>query len=426
MKTIFTALFLFLFAYTAAAQVENAGRKDKYLGMPKYYQDFLNYSSDTPGKTRLDVIIQVPYTQIQFVKSGEGFIANYTITVSIFDEDKNNLLVEKTWNEKVETKDYDQTISKNNFNIGLRSFGLVPGKYLIRTEVEDRDSKKSTSSENAFHVRDMNGSTRVSDLMLIAHMSVENGKNKIIPNVSRNVASQKEGIPFYFEIYSDTGKMVTLNYIILDKNDDEVIKETERRRLVPGKNQVFYTIKDSSLSLGSYVLKINIKDSNDDLLASTGKQFISRWIGIPTTVADLDVAVEQLIYIATPDELDKIENASTKEEKIKAFLEFWKTKDPTPNTEENEIFNEYYRRVAYANESFSHYQKGWRTDRGMVFIILGPPNNVDRHPFDYDSKPYEIWEYYDLNKRFIFLDETGFGDYRLITPLYGDDYRFRN
>ncbi len=61
----------------------------------------------------------------------------------------------------------------------------------------------------------------------------------------------------------------------------------------------------------------------------------------------------------------------------------------------------------------------------MVFIILGPPNNVDRHPFEYDSKPYEVWEYYNLSKNFVFVDETGFGDYRLVTPMYGDFYRYR-
>jgi len=62
----------------------------------------------------------------------------------------------------------------------------------------------------------------------------------------------------------------------------------------------------------------------------------------------------------------------------------------------------------------------------MVFIILGTPNNVDRHPFDLESKPYEVWQYYELNRSYVFVDETGFGDYRLVTPLYGDDFRYRN
>jgi hypothetical protein len=79
---------------------------------------------------------------------------------------------------------------------------------------------------------------------------------------------------------------------------------------------------------------------------------------------------------------------------------------------------QYYARVEYANKHFSHFQEGWRTDMGMVYITFGPPNNVERHPFDIDSKPYEIWAYYDLNYQFVFVDQTGFGDYRLITPIW--------
>jgi hypothetical protein len=54
----------------------------------------------------------------------------------------------------------------------------------------------------------------------------------------------------------------------------------------------------------------------------------------------------------------------------------------------------------------------------MVFIMLGPPSSVDRHPFEVDSKPYETWSYFDLNYRYVFVDDTGFGDFRLVTPLW--------
>jgi len=179
------------------------------------------------------------------------------------------------------------------------------------------------------------------------------------------------------------------------------------------------------LSLGNYILTVRLKDNNEDILASTSKTFYSRWVGLPATVNNIDEAIDQLIYIANPDEIDHMEDGKDEEEKSKRFLEYWKSKDPSPGNDENEVFQEYFGRVNFANEQFSHYREGWQTDRGMVFIILGPPNNVDRHPFEYDSKPYEIWEYYEINRSFTFLDETGFGDYRLITPMYGDLFRYR-
>jgi hypothetical protein len=78
----------------------------------------------------------------------------------------------------------------------------------------------------------------------------------------------------------------------------------------------------------------------------------------------------------------------------------------------------YYARVDYANKHFTRYREGWRTDMGLVFILLGPPSTVERFPFQIDEKPEEVWQYYDLNYQFVFRDENGFGDYRLLTPLW--------
>jgi GWxTD domain-containing protein len=122
---------------------------------------------------------------------------------------------------------------------------------------------------------------------------------------------------------------------------------------------------------------------------------------------------------------NEIEDTEDPQEKLKRFKAFWKSKDPSPNTVDNEVLNEYYRRVSYANKHFKNYLPGWKSDMGMIYIVLGPPDNVERHPFEYDSKPYEIWDYYSINQRFYFVDETGFGDYKLLNFNYGDWYRYR-
>jgi len=83
--------------------------------------------------------------------------------------------------------------------------------------------------------------------------------------------------------------------------------------------------------------------------------------------------------------------------------------------------NEYYARVKIANQRYSHYFDGWKTDMGMVYITYGDPNDIERHPFDMDQKPYEIWQYYDLNREFTFIDATGFGDYRLTSPIWDEE-----
>ncbi len=417
-------LVFFIFLFIANAQVENADKSKAYIGEPKYYIDFLNFKGKEKDKTRLDVFVQVPYKIIQFVKSENEFVGNYNVTISVFDEDKNTLFVEKSWTEKLKSKKFEQTISKDNYNLSLRSFELMPDKYLIRSIVEDQDSKNEYKYENLVKVRDFSKLPAVSDVMLISKETIVNGETKILPNVSRNVIPQKGGLPFFFEVYTDSAESVKIEFALKDKKDI-VFDSTATKTIDSSQTQVFANIKNNDLSLGSYELVVSIENNDGDILAISSKQFLSRWIGIPSSVKDLDKAISQLVYIASSSEISGMEDAKTKDDKIKLYLEFWKKKDPTPNTEENEVRDEYYRRIAYANQNFSHYVEGWKSDRGMVFIILGPPNNVDRHPFEYDSKPYEVWQYYNLSKDFVFVDETGFGDYRLVTPMYGDFYRYR-
>ncbi len=426
MKSLFKIICCFVLVAAAFAQQGKQDKEIKFNPKAKFFEDYLNFASTEAGKIRLDVFIQVPYSEIQFVKTTSGFESKYNLTVSVFDEDKENLLVEKSWSEKITTKEFDQTTSKTNYNLSLRSFNLEAGKYLMRTSFEDVDSRKEYAVENLITVRKMEQEFAMSDMMLISKQTAVEGSNKIIPNVSRNVAAKKDGIPFFFEVYSSMPREIKIEYSVLDDGKDKVYKEETSRQIDSGRTQIFHNIKDVDLGLGNYILTTDIKDDKNDLAVSTIKNFVSRWMGVPSSIKDLDKAVAQMVYIATSSELDEINDAKSKEEKIQNYLAYWKKKDPDPQSEDNPVFDEYYRRVVFANENFSHYIEGWRTDRGMVFIILGAPNNIDRHPFEYDSKPYEVWEYYELNKSFVFLDETGFGDYRLITPLYGDFYRYRN
>ena len=424
MKTI---KFFLLFIFSAGFIYSQPENPTLYVQSgAKYYQDFLNFLDDD-GQSRLDVFIQIPFAVIQFERTSIGFEGGYSVTVSIYLEDGETLFLEKLWNEKINVKSFAETSTKENFNLSYRSFKLTPAKYFIKTTVTDRDSRTEYSSQNHYNIKEFSPKPSISDIMLIAQMTNVEGNNKIIPNVSRNVSDNKEDINTFFEIYSDSSIDYNIEYIVTNK-DNKILYESSGKQLINiGKTQVFHTISDSTLlNLGNYMLTIQLKDANENILASSSKTFYSRWAGLPATVDNIDKAIDQLVYIANPDEMEYMYNGKNEEEKTKRFIEYWKTKDPSPGNEENEIFQEYFGRVNFANEQFSHYVEGWKSDRGMVFIILGSPNNVDRHPFEYDSKPYEIWEYYEINRSFTFLDETGFGDYRLITPMYGDLFRYRN
>ncbi len=390
-----------------------------------FYYDALNFISDENDNSRVDVFVQVPYAMIQFVQTGEGYRAGYTITVSFFDEKRENLIVEKMWNERIETAEFKETVSRLNYNLSLRSYNLPPKNYVVRCEIEDTDTRQKFVKEDLFTVRNFNADYAVSDIMLISRITETEAGRRIVPNVSRNVSNQSGNLPLFFEIYSTSEDEVSIVYEITDKNQKIIYNKTSNQKVTAGKEQIFYSFEELEFGIGNYIVKVEVLSKDGNKLAEIQKQFVSRLIGIPSVIDDLDKAIDQMIYIASDSEIRFIKEGATGDEKLNRYLEYWKTKDPTPGTQENQVFIEYYRRITFANENFSHYSEGWRTDMGMVYIILGPPSNIERRPFEYNSKPYEIWEYFEINRRFVFIDHTGFGDYRLTTPFYGEWNRYR-
>ena len=424
MKKLIFYYLLFISGFTFA-QLENYSQKSGL--QVKYYQDFMSFKGET-DKTRLDVFVQVPYNAVQFVKTGQGFEASYSLSVSVYDEEKKNLITEKIWNEKIVAISFELTTSPENYNLGHRSFELTPGRYTIETSLTDNDSKNQYFSENVYQIKSFDSMPSMSDIMLVAKKTVVEGNTKIIPNVSRNILTDRDQLSTFFEVYSDTARSLLVDYQILDKEELEITKKTTSISVNKGTTQIFNNIDSLALNLGNYYLKVTLRDSSGKEYSFSVKSFLSKWFGVPVSITDLDKAIDQMVYIANPEDVSYINDAEDRMEKAKRFVAFWVKYDSNPADQYNPVFMEYYNRVAMANVNFTTYTiEGWRSDRGMVFIILGAPDNIERHPFEYYAKPYEVWQYYNLNRSFIFIDNSGFGDYRLSpeTPLYGDLYRFR-
>ena len=119
---------------------------------------------------------------------------------------------------------------------------------------------------------------------------------------------------------------------------------------------------------------------------------------------------EDVRWIITTPERAEFVRLSTSKERDQFVEAFWARRDPTPGTPKNEFKEEHYRRIAYANEHFAAGVPGWKTDRGRTYIVYGPPDKIEFHPFtaprgmlqqknDVDSSgyPYEVWHYQHMN-----------------------------
>jgi GWxTD domain-containing protein len=146
-----------------------------------------------------------------------------------------------------------------------------------------------------------------------------------------------------------------------------------------------------------------------------------------------------VLYIITDEEKKAFKALATDEERENFIEQFWRRRDPDPDTEENEYREQYYERIAYANEHFSSGIPGWRTDRGRVYIAWGKPDSIESHPSgglynrpSYEgggsttTYPFEIWYYRHLEGigsglEIEFVDPSGTGEYRLAQNAYEKD-----
>lgn len=134
---------------------------------------------------------------------------------------------------------------------------------------------------------------------------------------------------------------------------------------------------------------------------------------------------EEVVYIISPKENDVFYKLENDHERDMFIAEFWKQRDPTPGTPRNEFKDEHYRRIAFANLRFGPGSgtKGWRTDRGRIYIKLGPPFDVKKF-LSANTYPMELW-YYQGNPRLwqapilrlLFFQQFGAGDYKLYHPV---------
>src|ERR1051325_1636645 len=140
---------------------------------------------------------------------------------------------------------------------------------------------------------------------------------------------------------------------------------------------------------------------------------------------------KDVTYIITDEERKAFKKLATDDEREKFIEEFWRRRDPDPDTEEKEYKEEYYERIAYANEHFASGIPGWKSDRGRIWITFGKPDERETHPAGgpYDrpntegggmttTYPFETWFYRYLpgvgsGIELEFVDPTGSGEYRL-------------
>jgi GWxTD domain-containing protein len=455
---------------------------DQTVGMPPYIFRFYQFAAETSDHFRVEAYIGMVNDILQFVKaasdSGDegGYRAKYEMNVTIWDK-KNNMIDSRNWKRELVVGSFDETNDRKKLNLERAAFDLPPGEYDIALEITDRDTGKNLREKRPLKLAESDGQQlRFSSIVFtepfaIRHLS--DGANpspvvmdalarwKNLPRSTRrdslrynltailtsraragetppngafenSTGSQSAdslgaiAAGAYFEIYGATvGETLQLQYEIRDwrQQVEQAWEETIAVTQAPLSHLA--VLAEKITQPGLHTLRLVAKTASKKEAAAE-ESFQVQVSANQNYIAQLAetkaILYEPLRYIVKGADYKRIAEA---EEAARDSLvtEFWRQRDPDPETPANQLREEFYRRVAFSDMRFAAAGSGksdakalagWETDRGRIYIKYGPPKEVHHQMAEQGSPPYEIWFYPSLDLYFVFRDKTGSGDYELV------------
>lgn len=407
--------------FTSGFAQNSAGMVPTGVGFPVFTLRVFSTFEEDSGEPAAKVIAQFVNDNLTFVKNDSAYEAEVQIEY-FMTEKTNDYVFNRTVDKKVVVEDYEYTESRKALNTFYIEMPVIPGSYEVVVTAMDKNNQKQFSQTASFEFTDGTATDQkfiVSDILFFGDYQTDTDGSitSFNPELTNAFSSEKKYVYAYFNSFVYSSKdSVLIKYRV---KDDRGVTVTQNQYMVGGDDQY----KEHFIRLSRYYF--NRKKYVFELFANSADQWIVKntafgffWRFSPNTMQDLDLALDQLKYVAENDSLKLYKKAPFSEKK-KFFERFWRDRDPDPGTEDNEIMNEYYRRISFVNSNFSSSGvPGWLSDRGRIFIKFGEPDEIERHPFDAQSYPYQIWRYFSVNKVFLFIDRTGFGDYDLHPSYY--------
>jgi GWxTD domain-containing protein len=427
MKRISTYILAFVLS-SLAIHAQEAELESEQL-----FFDALTFAGGTPDSSRLDLIAAIPYSLLGFERESGTYTGRYRLRFTVVQG--RTIWYDSSFTREVTTRSYETSSGlRPAYEFYQQTVTVPPGEFQATVELFDMITNRVATARRELTAIDRkNREFSLSDPMLVAKIREDSTGHFITPLLSRNVNANDGGYFLFFEAYNQT---TDTQFVVLPRflMDGKPIRYNGPRfeRVIPvGRSQQWVHLPDTGLTAGKYIVRLEVASASDTarILATSDHELVAGGTlnGVPATSAELDDRLSQLAYVASQSEIDRIRSAGSFAEQRRIYGEFWNRLDPTPGTAINEAMQEYFRRLDYATSNFRSYAAGWLTDKGRVYVIYGPPDMSSTDPFRNDGKAVETWQYYGRNLRLVFVDESGFGDFRLVTRIPpGEKYKYGN
>jgi GWxTD domain-containing protein len=409
----------------SGAQSEFSGLPEP--GEPAFDLDFAAFRA--PGDTiRVEIYYRITNPRLSYVKKGNQYAASYEISAILKgDDDQQAASASNMENYVLET--YGETRRSTGYLVNVLTVQVTAGQYELSVTVNDRISGGTHTINRPADLRNLAGDDWViggPEFILPGAAPPGDARYRkdtlsFVPNVTRSLGGTDLPLSLYFEIYQRARQSVASVVINASQTAGrhrfaDTVRIDTTMRTVP----VHYQGPLTGFEAGEARLEIVAVGEGGHRIGSPASMTFSvDWSLASMIESDWNDIVDMLVHIATRVEIDSLRKVPVQDRAV-AFDRFWKSKDPSPESEGNEWKEEYYRRIRFANQQFTTpFQPGWRTDFGTVYVKYGEPDEVARFPFEIDSKPYEVWHYYAQRRQFTFVDTKGNGEYELQYPYDG-------
>jgi GWxTD domain-containing protein len=431
---IFSFFFYIAFGCGLASAQTDFGHLQEG-GVPFFLVDYASFREETGERYRLEVYYKIFNRGLTFVRYDSRFKASYEIELLVLNK-VNKQVTGTSAEEDYLVDTYEDTQSPEDFLINAMNLSLYSGRYKLRARFIDGNSGSESVLEIDLIIPSRTSKkVTFSDIEFVREVSDSTGKStfnkrgkRVVPSVDRDFGDPDPTLRIYYEIYGGAREPgeYDLVYEIYGFGHRFSFQETTRVQIGPETFYRFESFPLEGFSGGDYMLSLTLWDK-DKKKAEIERPFQVEWTLLSMLRNDYQKAIDEMRYAGTDEEIKELKEAK-EEERLEKWIEFWKSRDPTPNTSENELRDEYYRRLKYANQNFAISNKeGWETDMGMVYIVYGHPDEVEKHPFDQDVRAYQKWYYYKVHsyldtrnvyREFLFVDR-GDGEYELQPPYDG-------
>lgn len=366
--------------------------------------------SPTADSTLTLVAMSLPSRALGFGREGDRYAASYTVRLEL----RQGMSVVKQLESKetVRVPTFRETSRTDESVIWQQFLRLPPGRYTLSVSVKDESSIRGASEEVSILVPRL-ASGAIGSLVPVYEVIPRTTADSLPRLLARPRSTVTFGVDSMLPVYIEAvgPEAPTRVRARLIGEGDQQLWERDVDLTARGSARDFTLgVPVARMGIGITTLEVSAAGRAD---TARTRIFVS--LGDDLPISSFEEMLTYLRYFATPDRIKTLRDAPAAQ-RADVWAQFLRSTDPLPATPEHEGLRDYFLRIRTANQRFrDDGQTGWLSDRGIAFVGLGDPDNIyDSGANDPNARVrQQVWEYREYRLQLVFIDQTGFGRWRL-------------